>query len=183
MRQSLLSDNELPKTKSIMQSTQSIADATSAVREQLVQLLTGSNAHQPFEEAIKDLPVSLRGVKPDKLPYTIWQLVDHIRIAQWDILEYSRDPNHQSPPWPDGYWPKEVAPPDDAAWEQAIEQIRRDRDAFVDLLHDSNRDLYAPFAHGNGQNLLREALLIADHTAYHVGEIIIIRRLLDAWKS
>ncbi|QJW90604.1 DinB family protein [Spirosoma taeanense] len=163
------------------QTTQSVADATSAVQQQLSQLLTGRNAHQSFEDAINGLPASLRGIKPDKLPYSIWQLVDHIRIAQWDILAFSRDANHQSPSWPDGYWSKDVAPPDDAAWEEAVEQIRQDRDAFIALLQDSGQDLYAPFPHGDGQNLLREALLIADHTAYHVGEIIIIRRLLGAW--
>ena len=161
---------------------QSVTEATAAVREQLIQLLTGSNAHQSFDDSVKNLPASLRGVKPDKLPYSIWQLVEHIRIAQWDILEFSRDANHQSPPWPAGYWTKEVAPTDDATWENALAQMRADRDAFVALLNDPERDLYAPFAHGDGQNLLREALLIADHTAYHVGEIILIRRLLDAWK-
>lgn len=153
-----------------------------AVREQLVALLTGSNAHQSFEDAVKDLPAAVRGVKPDKLPYTIWQLVDHIRIAQFDILEFSRDPAYQSPPWPSGYWTSEPAPPDEAAWQRALDQIRDDRDAFITLLHDPRQDLYAPIAHGDGQNLLREAMLIADHTAYHVGEIIIIRRLLGAWK-
>ncbi|MFD2569056.1 DinB family protein [Spirosoma soli] len=163
--------------------TQSINDANAAVREQLVALLTGSNAHQSFDTAIKNLPASLRGVKPEKLPYSIWQLVDHIRIAQWDILEFSRDDTHQSPPWPAGYWPTEVAPADDMVWDNAVEQIRQDRDAFVALLNDLERDLYAPFAYGDGQNLLREALLIADHTAYHVGEIIIVRRLLNAWES
>jgi hypothetical protein len=163
------------------QSNQPTTDTAAAVREQLIALLTGSNAHQSFEDAIKELPSELRGVKPDKLPYSIWQLVDHIRIAQWDILEFSRDAGHQSPPWPSGYWSEEVAPANEAAWQQALEQIRQDRDAFVGLLHDPERNLYAPFKHGNGQNLLREALLVADHTAYHVGEIIIIRRLLDAW--
>lgn len=155
---------------------------TSAVRKQLIDVLTGSQAHQSFDEAINDLPAKLRGVRPDKLPYSIWQLVDHIRIAQWDILEFSRDDTHQSPPWPEGYWSKDVAPPDAAAWEQALEQIRQDRAAFVTLLNDPQRNLYEPFSHGTGQNLLREALLIADHTAYHVGEIIIIRRLMNAWK-
>ena len=165
------------------QSTSSVADPLAVLRDQLVQLLTGSNAHQSFDDAIKNLPPALRGIKPDKLPYSIWQLVDHIRIAQSDILEFSRDANHQSPPWPGGYWTKEVAPADDLAWEQAVAQIRRDRDAFVALLHDPAHDVYAPFPHGDGQNLLREALLIADHTAYHTGEIIIIRRLLGAWGS
>ncbi|AUD04728.1 DinB family protein [Spirosoma pollinicola] len=164
------------------QSNQTTTDVTAAVREQLIALLTGSNAHQSFDDAVKELPSELRGVKPDKLPYSIWQLVDHIRIAQWDILEFSRDSTHKSPPWPSGYWAEEVAPTNDTDWQQALEQIRQDRDAFVALLHDPERDLYAPFDHGDGQNLLREALLIADHAAYHVGEIIIIRRLLDAWK-
>ncbi|GAB3023246.1 DinB family protein [Spirosoma pulveris] len=163
-------------------SNQSVTDINLAVRKQLIALLTGSNAHQSFDDAVKDLPAELRSVKPDKLPYTIWQLVDHIRIAQWDILEFSRDASHQSPPWPTGYWSKDQSPADEAAWQQALDQIRQDRDTFVDLLNDPSRDLYAPFEHGDGQNLLREALLIADHTAYHVGEIIIIRRLLDAWK-
>lgn len=165
------------------QPTQSVAAITAAVREQLVALLTGSNAHQSFEDAVYDLPAPLRGVTPDKLPYSIWQLVDHIRIAQWDILEFSRNPAYESPAWPTGYWTPDAAPAGEAAWQQALAQIEQDRDAFVALLHDPDRDLYAPFAHGNGQNLLREALLIADHTAYHVGEIIIIRRLLGAWDS
>ncbi len=163
--------------------SQSTADVTAAVRKQLTALLLGSNAHQSFDDAVEDLPAALRGEVPDKLPYSIWQLVDHIRIAQWDILAFSRDQNHQSPSWPSGYWTKDVAPADDAAWEQALAQIRQDRDAFVALLHDEHHDLYAPFAHGDGQNLLREALLIADHNAYHVGEIIIIRRLLGAWEE
>ena len=151
------------------------------LRKQLITLLTSNQAHKSFDEAIKDLPIELRGVKPDKVPYSIWQLVDHIRVVQWDILEFSRDASHQSPPWPKGYWPTETAPADEAAWQKTLNQIRQDRDAFVTLLTDPDRDLYAPFAQGEGQNLLREALLIADHTAYHVGEIILIRRLLDAW--
>lgn len=162
---------------------QSTTDVTTAMRSQLVALLTGSNAHVSFDEAVKDLPAELRGVKPDKLPYSIWQLVDHIRIAQWDILEFSRSATHQSPEWPAGYWTNEAAPADETAWQQALEQIKKDRDAFVSLLNDPQRNLYAPFDYGNGQNLLREALLIADHTAYHVGEIVITRRLLGAWKT
>ena len=158
-------------------------EVTSAVREQLIALLTGSNAHQSFEEAIKDLPADVRGVKPDKLPYSIWQLVDHIRIAQHDILEFSRNSDYQSPPWPSGYWTTDVAPLDEADWQRALKQIQQDRNAFIELLNDPQADLYTPFAHGDGQNLLREALLIADHNAYHTGEIIIVRRLLDAWKS
>jgi hypothetical protein len=165
------------------QENQTVDGINSAVRKQLISLLTDSNAHQSFDDAVKDLPAELRGVKPDNLPYSIWQLVDHIRIVQWDILEFSRDPSHQSPPWPAGYWSKEIAPPDEGAWQQALDQIRQDRDAFIALLNDPKQDLYGPFAHGNGQNLLREAILIGDHNAYHIGEIIIVRRLLNAWKK
>ncbi|WP_128543244.1 DinB family protein [Larkinella soli] len=159
------------------------ADATNqAVRKQLIQFLRGGHAHATFDEAVKDLPAELRGVVPEKLPYSIWQLVEHIRIAQNDILEFSRDATYQSPPWPEGYWPKETAPAGDALWEAALDQIRKDRDAFIALLTDPDHDLYTPFAHGKGQNLLREALLIVDHTSYHTGEILVIRRLLGAWK-
>lgn len=163
------------------QPNQTSADINAAVRKQLIALLTAGNAHQPFEAAVKNLPAELRGVKPHNLPYTIWQLVDHVRIAQWDILEFSRDASHQSPGWPAGYWTESPAPASEQEWQQALDQIRQDRDAFIALLNDPERDLYEPFAHGNGQNLLREAMLIADHNAYHTGEIILIRRLLGAW--
>ncbi len=157
-----------------------VADTAAALREQLIALLTGGNAHQSFEDAVKGLPATLRGVKPEKLPYSIWQLVDHIRVAQWDILDFSRNPTYQPIPWPAGYWTKKVEPAEDD-WQKALTQIQQDRDAFIALLNDPACDLFTPFAHGDGQNLLREALLIADHNAYHIGEIIIIRRLLDAW--
>ena len=161
-------------------STPSVAAATKAVREHLVQLLEGRQAHLLFEAAVQDLPAALRGVQLEHLPYSIWQLVDHIRTAQWDILEFSRDANHQSPPWPAGYWTPDAAPATDDAWDEALAQIARDRAAFVALLHEPGRDLYAPLAHGEGQTLLREAMLIADHTAYHVGQIVLLRRLLGA---
>ncbi|QHW00011.1 DinB family protein [Spirosoma endbachense] len=156
-------------------------DTNTILRNQLITLLQKSEAHQSLDAAIKNLPAELRGVKPENLPYSIWQLIDHIRLVQWDILEFSRNADYQSPPWPEGYWTKQVQPPDNSAWQQALDQIQQDRDAFIALLADPEWDLFQPFAHGDGQNLLREALLIADHTAYHVGEIIIIRRLLNAW--
>lgn len=155
--------------------------ADQAVRNQLVALIEGGHAHQPFDATVEDVQAPLRGIKPDGLPYSIWQLVEHIRIAQRDILDFSRDPDYQSPPWPDGYWPAEAAPADDAAWQTALAQIREDRDAFLALINDPAQDLYAPFAHGTGQNLLREALLIGDHTSYHTGQILILRRLLNDW--
>lgn len=149
----------------------------------LEQLLAGGQAHATFDDAVKHLPAKLRGVVPEGMPYSIWQLVEHIRITQWDILEFSRDPKHQSPSWPEGYWPKETAPADEAAWKKCLAQIKSDLNEFIELLKDPDVDLYAPFPHGDGQHLLREALLIADHTSYHTGEIIVLRRLLGAWNS
>ncbi|MBW8687463.1 DinB family protein [Chitinophaga rhizophila] len=149
----------------------------------LEQLLTKGNAHATFDDAVKDLPADKRGIVPEGVPYSIWQLVEHIRITQWDILEFSRDAKHTSPQWPEGYWPKETAPADDATWKNSLAQIKSDLQEFIALLKAPDADLYTPFAHGDGQHLFREALLIADHTSYHTGEIIVIRRLLKAWKS
>lgn len=148
---------------------------------ELTKLLLGGSAHADFKDAINGLPADLRGVKPDKLPYSIWQLVEHIRIAQWDMLRFCMDPNHESPKWPDEFWPKEAAPKDDSAWDDAIEQINNDRDEFIEVLEHSN--LYEQIPGGSGQTILLEALQMADHTSYHIGEIIAIRRLLDAWKK
>ncbi|OKS87739.1 DinB family protein [Mucilaginibacter polytrichastri] len=148
--------------------------------DELVKLLRGGSAHASLKDAIKDLPAELRGVKPYDLPYSIWQLVEHIRIAQWDMLEFSRDPNHQSPKWPDGYWPKEAAPADETAWKNAIHQIDLDLENFINLIQQD--DIYKELSHGDGQTILREALQMADHTSYHISEIIIIRRLFKAWK-
>lgn len=148
----------------------------------LKELLAGGHAHVTFDDAVKHLPPELQGVVPNGVPYSIWQLVEHIRITQWDILEFSRNPDHESPEWPSGYWPKEKAPANAMAWKQSLEQIRRDRKAFISLLEQPDADLYTPFSWGDGQNLLREAMLIADHTSYHTGQIIILRRMLNAWE-
>ena len=155
---------------------------TKEVIKQLKDLLLAGNAHVSLNNAFKDVPENIRGIVPDKLPYSIWQLAEHIRIAQWDILEFSHNPRHVSPKWPEGYWPKETAPKDEEAWKNCIIRIKKDREAFIALLEDPEVDLYKPFAHGDGQNLLREALLIADHNSFHVGEVIAIRRLLGDWK-
>ena len=122
-----------------------------------------------------------RGERPAGQPHTLWRLLEHLRIAQWDILEFSRRADHVSPAWPDGYWPPEDGPPDDAAWEKSIEAVQRDREAFAELLADEGRDLFEPFAWGQGQTLLREALLIADHNAYHIGQMVTLRQLLGIW--
>jgi DinB superfamily len=148
---------------------------------ELLTLLRGGSAHAGFKEAIEDLPAGLRGVKPEQLPYSIWQLVEHIRIAQWDMLQFSREAKHKSPKWPDEYWVKEIAPRDDKEWDKSVKQINDDLEEFIKLL--GKEDIYEPLAHGDGQNILREALQIADHNAYHIAEIIIIRRLVGAWKK
>jgi hypothetical protein len=153
--------------------------------KQLVALLDGGQAHATFEDAVKDFPVKLRGVIPDGLPYSAWQILEHIRIAQSDILNFSAPPTggYHAMKWPDAYWPKEKAPQRPEAWDESIAAVLADRKKFEALLTKKNADLYKPFLWGTGQNLLREALLIADHAAYHVGELIVLRRLLGAWKS
>jgi hypothetical protein len=123
----------------------------------------------------------MRGVVTNDLPYSIWQVVEHIRIAQWDMLEFSKNSAHQSPKWPDEYWVKEATPPSDAAWRKSIKQIESDLEEFISLMKKA--DLYAKIPHGGGQTVLREALQIADHNAYHTAEIVVVRRLLGAWKS
>jgi hypothetical protein len=150
--------------------------------KELEALINKGNAHVSFEEAVKGISQSLLGSVPKDLPYSIWQLVEHIRIAQWDILEFSRNPHHQSPKWPDDYWPKERTPSDSKTWKKSLDQIASDRKAFTTLLHEAGEELFTPFPHGNGQSLLREALLVADHTSYHTGEIILLRRILEDWK-
>lgn len=155
-------------------------------REELVKQLTwalnGRQAHISFEEAVKDIPFQYCGKRLPELPYSIWQLVEHIRIAQKDILEFSRDEHYQSPAWPDEYWPSDPEPEDEKQWQNALEEIKKDREAFIDLLKDPANDLYAPFPYGDGQNLLREAMLIFDHNAYHTGQIILLRRALGIYE-
>jgi DinB superfamily len=148
---------------------------------ELIKLLNGGSAHASLEEALDNLPAKLRGAKPDKLPYSIWQLVEHIRIGQWDMLKFSQGNKHKSPKWPDEYWVKETAPKDEAEWEKSLKQIDDDRKEFIKLLKSG--DIYKAIPHGDGQSIILEALQIADHNAYHTAEIIVIRRLLGAWKS
>ncbi len=152
------------------------------VIKELEDLLKKGNAHASLDDALKDIPFNQLGSVPDGLPYSIWQLAEHIRIAQWDILEFSRDQKHKSPVWPDAYWPKERQPAHAADWKKTVEQIAADRKAFIGLLEKAGDAIYTPFPHGDGQSPFREALVIADHNSYHIGEIIIIRRLLGIWK-
>jgi hypothetical protein len=152
-----------------------------ALRDHLLYLLRGGGAHLDFEAAIADLPVELRGGKPAGLPHTPWRLLEHMRIAQWDILEFSRNPQHVSPKFPDGYWPAGDAPPDANAWDRSVSGFRADLRATQELVADPATDLFAPIPSGQGQTILREALLVADHNAYHLGQLVTIRRLLGAW--
>lgn len=152
-----------------------------ALINELKKLLQGGGAHVTFKEATANIPFEMLCEKPYALPYSIWQLVEHIRITQWDMLEFSRDANHKSPKWPEEYWPKDVAPVDKNSWDIALKQIDEDLNAFLTLIE--TKHVFEPIPHGSGQSVLREALQIADHTAYHIAEIVIIRRLLGIWKS
>jgi len=154
-----------------------------ALRQHLLDLLRGGNAHLNIEEALAGLPPNLRGERPAGLPYSPWRLLEHMRLAQWDILEFSRNPKHVSPEFPAGYWPETDAPPDDKAWQQSIRQFRDDLKAMQALIEDPAADLFAPIPHGEGQTLLREVLLLADHNSYHLGQFVTVRRLLGAWES
>jgi hypothetical protein len=151
------------------------------LREHLLELLDGGHAHLAFDKAVAGLPPALRGAKPPGLPHTPWRLVEHMRIAQWDILRFSIDPSHVSPEFPRGYWPEGDAPPDAGAWDRSVASFQADLKAMKDLVADPGSDLFTPLPHGQGQTLLREALLVADHNAYHLGQLVTIRRLLGAW--
>jgi hypothetical protein len=152
------------------------------LRKHLIELLDGGQAHLDFEAAIADLPVAARGAMPAGLPHTPWRLLEHMRIAQWDILRFSIDPQHVSPDFPSGYWPEGDAPPDPDAWDRSVAAFRADLRAMKDLVTDPKTDLFTPIPHGQGQTVLREALLVADHNAYHLGQFVTVRRLLGVWE-
>ena len=149
------------------------------LRKQLVELLRMEGAHLSFDDAVADFPIKLRGVKPNGAPHTPWQLLEHLRIAQWDILDFSRNPDYQEMKWPDDYWPKTEAPPDSAAWDKSVEQFRRDLKEIEELVSDAGSDLTARIPHGTGQTLLREVLLVADHNSYHLGQLVFLRKMLE----
>lgn len=154
-------------------------DNIEALRRHLISLLTKAEAHVDVSSTLKDFPPKLRGRKPKGAPHTPWQLLEHMRLGQWDILRFSIDPKHVSPKWPDEYWPKTGAPPSDNAWNQSVKSFLADLNAMCELVGDEERDLFTPIAHGNGQTLLREALLVADHNAYHLGQLVLVRRTLE----
>ena len=152
-----------------------------SLRHHLVEVLTWSHAHVDFDAAVAGLPAALRGVRPEGAAHSVWELLEHLRMAQVDIVGFSRDPDHVSPPWPAGYWPASPVPPDDEPWEASIAAFRADLQAMCDLVTNPASDLFTPFPWGKGQTLLREALLLADHNAYHVGQIVLVRQLVGAW--
>jgi hypothetical protein len=152
------------------------------LRQHLISLLKEGNAHATFDDAVKDMPVELRGKRPEGAEHSPWEVLEHLRIAQWDILEFSRNGKHKSPQWPKEYWPSLPEPPDEKAWDKSVSAFHRDLKTMCDLVSDESTDLFAKIPHGDGQTILREALLTADHNAYHLGELVLVRRLLGAWK-
>lgn len=153
------------------------------IREQLIALLKGGGAHATLRDALADLPTALRHQRPEGIPYSVWELVEHMRIAQYDIVEFSRNPDYVSPKWPEGYWPDKNKTLTEEIWQGTLSHIKADHQAMTDMVTNAENDLLEPFAHGNGQSLFREALLLADHNAYHIGQVILVRRLLNAWKG
>jgi hypothetical protein len=154
-----------------------------SLREHILYLLDGGGGHARFDDVIKDLPSNLRSTKPDKFPHTAWMLLEHLRLAQRDILEFSRNGKHVSPKWPEGYWPQTEAPPSDSSWNKSVQQFRRDLTAMQQLVSNPKTNLFARIPWGDGQTILREALLVADHNAYHLGQLVDLCRLLGAWKG
>jgi len=159
------------------------SDHEQILRKHLLELLQGGGAHAKFQDAVKGLPPKLRGVKPPNYPHSAWMLLEHMRIAQSDILEFIRNSRHQSPKWPEGYWPKQEVPPNASAWDNSIKEFHTDLKAVEDLVTDPKTDLFARIPWGEGQTILREALLVADHNAYHLAQIVDVRRLLGAWEG
>ena len=152
-----------------------------SLRKELAYLLKGGGAHVHFMDAVESFPEAKRGTYAQGLPHTGWQLLEHARIAQWDILEFSRNAKHVSPEFPDGYWPKTPAPQADEEWKDSLFKFRRDLRDMVRLVENPRTNLHAPIPHGNGQTILREALVLADHNAYHLGQLIDLRRALGSW--
>lgn len=153
-----------------------------SLRKHLIELLNGGHAHASFDQVIEDFPDKLRGEIPVSLPHSAWMLLEHMRIAQWDILDFSRNPKYEEMKWPDDHWPKTQAPPDAKAWDKSVKSFRDDLAAMKELVSDAKTDLFARIPWGNGQTILREAMLVADHNSHHLGQLIDVRRLLGIWK-
>lgn len=169
------------KTKRARKRKSKVTSTDQALREHVVYLLKGGGAHVHFMDAVVGFPEAKRGAFVAGLPHTGWQLLEHARIAQWDILEFSRNPKHVSPGFPEGYWPKTPGPADEAAWNKTVEAFQRDLQEMVQLVKNPKTNLCAKIPHGEGQTVLREALLLADHNSYHLGQLVDLRRALGAW--
>ena len=152
-----------------------------ALRRHLLAALDGKGAHVDFEAAVRGLPERLRGRRPEGLPYSPWELVEHLRFTQRDLLDFCRDPGYTEPGWPGDYWPDDPAPPSPDAWDASVEAFGADLQAIKGLVADAETDLFAEIPHGGGQTYGREALLVIDHNAYHLGQLVVVRRLLGAW--
>jgi hypothetical protein len=155
-----------------------MATTDQTLRDHLISLLRGGSAHISFDDFVADFPVASCGEKIEGLPYTAWQVLEHLRLAQWDILEFSRDPKHVSPEFPSGYWPKPDQVGDETLWQQTIEGFREDMNQMEELIGAESTDLFAGIPHGDGQTILREALILADHNAYHLGALAVIGRMV-----
>lgn len=157
-------------------------DTDQSLRKHVVALLDGRQAAMSFSDVVANFPMALINTNPPNVPYTPWHVTEHLRITQWDILEYVRNPEHVSPEWPVGYWPARTAQTDAAGWQRTVDQFMADFQAMRAIVLDTGNDLFAPIPHGyNGHTILREALLVADHNAYHVGELGILRQVMNAW--
>jgi hypothetical protein len=154
-----------------------------ALRSLLSRLLSWEDAHVSFDTAVSGLPERDRGTRPPGASHSAWELVEHLRLAQEDILEFCVNPDYRERHWPDGYWPSSPAPPSDAAWHESVAQYKRDRERFQKLAEDPDIDLHAAIPHGSGQTYARELVLAADHAAYHVGQLVLVRQLLGNWKA
>lgn len=156
-------------------------DTNQSVRKQLLALLQGGNAHMSFDQAVADFAPGYYNSRPPNIPYTPWHLLEHLRLAQEDILEFIRNPDHISPTWPEGYWPAPDARADESAWEQTLASFKADLQALIDIVADPAADLYRDLPHAPGYNILREILVVCDHNAYHIGEFAILRQVMETW--
>ena len=171
------------KAKPARKKKNASADHDKLLREHLIYLLKGGGAHVHFMDAVEGFPQAKRGAFVAGLPHTGWQLLEHARIAQWDILEFSRNPKHVSPGFPEGYWPKTPVPSDDAAWDKSVEGFQRDLQEMIGLVKNPKTELCAKIPHGDGQTILREALVLADHNSYHLGQLVDLRRAQGDWPT
>ncbi|MEQ1474205.1 MAG: DinB family protein [Candidatus Acidiferrum sp.] len=156
-------------------------DQVKSLRQHLIKQLDNSDAHASFDDAVKDMPAAQQGLKPEGAQHTPWEELEHLRIAQWDLFEFAMNPKHKSPEFPAGYWPSSPKPPNEKSWENSVKAVRADREKFQEFLNADSTDLFAKIPHGDGQTALRQALVVVDHNAYHIGQLILLRRLLGVW--